>query len=168
MTSSEIEYTTDCNVCGGQFFQSRHPGPRCELCSSCSVCGEPMPLVADQRWDSLCSDSCTETRQAEVEAFLASVAARVTRSKKAFEYKVAARTALFERDGWICHLCDKQVNRDAIWPESDSPVLDHVIPKAKGGGNELSNLKTAHALCNNQRKDMDLELFLSFRVSARR
>lgn len=58
---------------------------------------------------------------------------------------------LYDRDGGICHLCDRIV----IWTEEVS--FDHVIPLSKGGRKGAANLKLAHISCNNKRGDDDLE-----------
>ena len=45
---------------------------------------------------------------------------------------------------WICRL-----------PFGDHPhlarTIDHFVPRSKGGGNELDNLRYAHRFCNQQR-----------------
>lgn len=59
-------------------------------------------------------------------------------------YRLAALT--LSTYGTICHLCATD--------GADSP--DHVIPRSKGGGNGLDNLRPAHLSCNMARGDMDL------------
>jgi 5-methylcytosine-specific restriction endonuclease McrA len=41
-----------------------------------------------------------------------------------------------------CHICHKRFTK------ANPAVLDHVIPLAKGGANEVTNLAAAHHLCN--------------------
>lgn len=48
--------------------------------------------------------------------------------------------------GTSCHLCGGG--------GANSP--DHVVPRSKGGGHELANLRPAHRSCNRARGDMDL------------
>jgi hypothetical protein len=47
---------------------------------------------------------------------------------------------------WICRL-----------PFADHPdlhrTIDHYLPKSKGGGNELDNLRYAHRFCNQLRRN---------------
>ena len=52
------------------------------------------------------------------------------------------RLALIERDGENCYLCGLPFSMKR------PPSLEHVIPKAKGGGNGMNNLKLAHSQCN--------------------
>lgn len=49
------------------------------------------------------------------------------------------RQAVFRRDGLTCQYCMRSTDR---------PHCDHVIPKSKGGPDEMGNLKTACAQCN--------------------
>lgn len=56
---------------------------------------------------------------------------------------------LGRRDRWRCWLCDEPVDPKATGERA--PTRDHVIPRAKGGGNSLSNLRLAHADCNRRR-----------------
>ena len=48
---------------------------------------------------------------------------------------------ILSRDGHICHLCMGE----------GASVVDHITPLARGGTDEDSNLRAAHAACN-QRK----------------
>lgn len=68
----------------------------------------------------------------------------------------AARLAIYERDSWNCHLCGEDVDRDVHWNGDLFPSLDHLIPRSKGGSDEVENLKTAHRLCNSIRQDAPL------------
>ena len=59
------------------------------------------------------------------------------------EYK-RNRKIILERSNYICHYCGSPAN-----------TADHIIPIAKGGGNELSNLLPACINCNSTRQDRD-------------
>ena len=56
------------------------------------------------------------------------------------------RIRVFERDGYLCRYCHKQLTRLTA-------TLDHVTPVAEGGDNSLENLVTACLDCNS-RKNM--------------
>lgn len=56
--------------------------------------------------------------------------------------------ALFERDGWVCHLCGESVDRDLKYPDPGSASHDHVIPLSRGGTHTWNNVKLAHLGCN--------------------
>lgn len=75
---------------------------------------------------------------------------RNARKRKAYVADVN-RQAIYERDGWRCHLCGKKVKRHAAAPHPLAPTLDHVIPLARGGTHEPANVATAHFLCNSRK-----------------
>lgn len=54
------------------------------------------------------------------------------------------RREIIKRDGPNCWLCGKAF-------EYEKPTLDHVIPRSKGGNDQLDNLKIAHMKCNTSR-----------------
>lgn len=54
------------------------------------------------------------------------------------------RQKVFERDGYKCHYCHKQLTRF-------SATLDHIQPVSEGGDNSYDNLMTACLHCNSQR-----------------
>lgn len=54
------------------------------------------------------------------------------------------RQKIFERDGYKCHYCGKQLTRF-------SATLDHIQPISEGGDNSHDNLITACLHCNSQR-----------------
>ncbi|MDE2118063.1 MAG: HNH endonuclease, partial [Betaproteobacteria bacterium] len=54
------------------------------------------------------------------------------------------RYKVFERDGYKCHYCGKQLTRF-------SATLDHIQPVSKGGDNSFENLVTACLHCNAER-----------------
>ena len=53
---------------------------------------------------------------------------------------------MYERDGYKCHYCDKQLTRFTA-------TLDHVIPVAEGGDNSFGNLGTACVGCNSRKAE---------------
>ena len=59
-----------------------------------------------------------------------------------------ANATVFERDGWVCGLCDEPVSRDAVYPDPLSASLDHVVPLSRGGAHSLENVQLAHLACN--------------------
>lgn len=58
------------------------------------------------------------------------------------------RVEVFERDGYVCHLCGDMTDPEATYPALNMPTLDHVVPLARGGHHTRANTKTAHLLCN--------------------
>lgn len=65
-----------------------------------------------------------------------------------------SRIAIYQRDDWTCHICGDPVDRDAVVPDLAAPVLDHVVPLARGGSHHEANLRTAHFYCNSVKRDL--------------
>lgn len=63
---------------------------------------------------------------------------------------------VFERDGWICHLCGLPVDRSARKGRGPSsgqgPSLDHLIPCSKQGPHTRENTACAHLSCNSHKR----------------
>lgn len=51
-----------------------------------------------------------------------------------------------------CHICGKAIDFDADWLDPLSFVVDHVVPLAKGGADNLSNKAAAHRECNSKKR----------------
>lgn len=84
-----------------------------------------------------CEDLMKEKSEKEV--------AEVDTKKELDYYNVQEnRLKIFERDGYKCHYCQKQLTRF-------SATLDHIQPVSKGGDNSYDNLITACLHCNSER-----------------
>jgi hypothetical protein len=84
---------------------------------------------------------CRETMQASVQ----SQSPPVIEKKELDFYNVAEnRQKVFERDGYRCRYCGKQLTRF-------SATLDHIQPAAEGGDNSFENLVTPCLHCNSKR-----------------
>jgi 5-methylcytosine-specific restriction endonuclease McrA len=65
--------------------------------------------------------------------------------------------AIYERDGYKCQLCGKQVLPKATYRKRDgkihpsSPTIDHIVPMCKGGNHEPANCQTACFICNSRK-----------------
>lgn len=90
-----------------------------------------------------CSRSCADAeRRAARRA--REVGAKITKGR---------RWRVYERDAWTCQICGDPVNRDAVAPALDAPVIDHRVPLAAGGAHEEANWQTAHFYCNSVKRD---------------
>lgn len=111
---------------------------------SCARCGQPFTRrrsgVGVQHCSKACQrrDKASRRRAREVGAAVGTV----------------SRWRVHERDAWTCHICGDPVDRDVVVPDLAAPVLDHVIPLARGGSHEEGNLKTAHFYCNSVKRDL--------------
>lgn len=74
-------------------------------------------------------------------------------------------TQLIDRDEGICYLCGKPVDKNDFNITDDGwfvagpsyPSVDHVVPLARGGINDMSNARLAHCRCNALKSDRLLE-----------
>lgn len=55
---------------------------------------------------------------------------------------------IYERDGWCCGLCRRQVDSRLKYPHPMSASLDHIVPLSLGGEHVRSNAQLAHLDCN--------------------
>ena len=54
----------------------------------------------------------------------------------------------------VCGICGNPVDKKLKFPEPLSPVVDHIIPIAKGGHpSSIDNLQLTHFHCNRQKSD---------------
>ena len=63
---------------------------------------------------------------------------------------------VYLRDGWICQICHKRVNKKLRYPDPMSPSMDHIIPLSKDGTHMYSNVQLTHWGCNNKKKNANL------------
>ena len=55
--------------------------------------------------------------------------------------------------GHVCHLCRGPIPQDLPADHPLSLTLDHLVPRSRGGTDELDNLRPAHRRCNLRRRD---------------
>ncbi len=58
----------------------------------------------------------------------------------------AVRKYVFERDRYCCQSCSQTHLQTEL-------TIDHIIPLAKGGSNDISNLQTLCRRCNSRKRD---------------
>lgn len=108
----------------------------------CPRDGAPF-VVEGQLTSRWCSDLCQKAEHRST---------RRARKRDAFVAHVNRR-AIYERDGWMCGICGDPVDREAKVPDPAAPVLDHIVPLARGGTHEPANVRCAHFYCNNVKSD---------------
>ncbi len=69
------------------------------------------------------------------------------------QIEVISEKVVYLRDGWICQICHKRVNRKLKYPDRISASLDHIIPLSKGGIHAYNNVQLAHLSCNTKKQD---------------
>lgn len=73
------------------------------------------------------------------------------RARGDFKISPRIRFEIYERDGWLCHLCGDPVDVDLHYLEAGAATLDHVIPQSVARDDSPENLRLAHRSCNSLR-----------------
>ena len=55
---------------------------------------------------------------------------------------------IYERDGWICGICGRKINKRLKHPNPLSRSIDHILPISRGGMDAPVNLQASHLRCN--------------------
>lgn len=61
------------------------------------------------------------------------------------------RESIFNRDGWVCQLCQEPIDPDAAWPDPGTASIDHIFPVSLGGDDTPDNTQAAHMGCNSRK-----------------
>lgn len=75
--------------------------------------------------------------------------------KRTMPYETFRHVEIYERDNWICGLCNRPVDRTLHHSDPMSESLDHVIPLGPphGGTHTRDNVQLAHRDCNSRKGD---------------
>ena len=134
-----------CADCGAGFLRMGSRGRFPKWCPDCRAVRNAQ-IAADYR-----------ARHPEKARDAAKVGSARRRGAARMAVETVRRRVVFERDGWICQLCDQPVKREAVWPDPQSPSLDHVIPLSKGGDHTYANVQLACLRCNLRKNDRLIE-----------
>lgn len=63
------------------------------------------------------------------------------------------------RYGSVCHLCGLPIDLSVPRMEPGGLSVDHVLPRSRGGTDDLSNLRPAHRRCNVRRQNKTISEF---------
>ena len=66
-----------------------------------------------------------------------------------------ARNKRILRANPVCHICGQAIDLAVRWPNPMAGVVDHRVPVARGGTDQLNNLAAAHNRCNLEKGDRD-------------
>lgn len=146
-SNGKVKLESVCYQCGETYMPKRY-GPS-------KFCGRPCML----KWlKTLERDAHKHLSGHQIKAGEKANAKRRA-EKKGCLHEPYDRQDIFERDGWVCGICRKKVDRTKLFPHPDSPTLDHVIPLDKGGDDAPHNLRCAHHSCNNSKRVQVTDLF---------
>jgi HNH endonuclease len=150
-----------CDSCGLWFRrQLDSKTTTCQLCRQGMAVTHGLASTYTNR-GCRCQDCTTAVTQERLHYKRKQVAAGfpldVNHRARARRYGVEAeyinKLTVFERDNWICGICNDPVDREAPWPASESPSLDHIMPLAVGGAHNYANVQCAHLGCNLLKND---------------
>lgn len=127
---------------------------------ACAFCGSGFRSRSSAT--KCCSMSCAQRLRRSRPKTPAALAASRERLRQAWQRKNRRRRALkrgavseyytlseiANRDRGVCQLCKKRVAMTKRAPHPKSPVIDHVLPLARGGDDTRANVQLAHFLCN--------------------
>ena len=157
-------------MCGGS-FESRRKRRFCvRSCENkwartvgskpCSVEGCVLPLVASglchTHYKRVARAEGREVQQPWNDRRRANWQERYALKRGAVGSETLVAADVFERDRWVCGICDERIDSAVSYPDPLSVSLDHIIPLSKGGGHVLANVQASHLVCN-VRKNNRLE-----------
>ena len=128
----------------------------------CRGCGEL--FAARRRSTRYCSELCyrdmyysahvEDARQRTNELY------RLTRElaypHEARAWRHALHRILEDKDGGLCAVCFEPIDLTLSGRHADGPTVEHIIPRSRGGSDELENLALSHWRCNKGRGTRDL------------
>lgn len=121
------------------------------LTRRCRVCGDlllPFMASVEDGAKTACPD-CAEEARRRTKAI-----SRTARKAKQRAVSVESVDPLlvFERDGWVCHICGRPAPKEKRGSyEDDAPELDHIITLSEGGEHSYRNTACACRSCNLQK-----------------
>lgn len=141
-----------CADCGSQYTVTGGTQVRCTDCHQatyvsvsegqpCLQCGGPR----ERNTISFCV-ACSSER--EKERGRRSNRRRRLARRAAGEAGKYTTAEVAERDGFRCHLCHRKVDMQLSGMAPRGPTIDHLLPLALGGLDELPNVALAHRSCN--------------------
>lgn len=104
-----------------------------------------------ERNPEMCAQRIREWRVANPEKQLDKVHRRRARKLGNGAYEEFTRRDIGDRDGWVCGICDNEIDPALVFPDWWSQSLDHVVPLVHGGEHTRANCRIAHLICNIRR-----------------
>ena len=113
----------------------------------CLICGTNFTSL---NLDRTCSASCQAIHASDRKH--AAKHRRRARMRDAYRADVI-RSDIWTRDKFTCQLCGHALDMGEAVPHPLAPTIDHIVPLARGGTHEPSNVQAAHFLCNAVKSD---------------
>ena len=152
-----------CTGCGRPRWRTH--GKDTVTCRDCRALRSPCGTIGRYQRGCRCDD-CRAANVAQVRAYqeryrevhgvLPSTAYRRANGYgPVYWVPAAVRVGVYERDGYVCQICDESTDPTAGPNDDLFPSLDHIVPQSKGGAHTPDNLRTAHRVCNARRGNRD-------------
>lgn len=113
-------------------------GANRRLPAECEQCGISFLARTDKSRSRFCSLGCANDFQGRDE-------------RPRFRIAESRRAAIYEACEWKCQLCLSPVRPEQHQHHPRYPTLDHIVPRARGGSDDESNLRLACFQCNTRR-----------------
>lgn len=120
-------------------------------CVTCGSAVEQSPVSGRKRY---CSKKCRPI-DLELKAKHKRIAKAKRRARKrGADCETVDPFKVFERDGWLCHLCGCKTDRTrrGSW-HAKAPELDHIVPLSQGGPHNYANTACSCRKCNHAKGD---------------
>lgn len=144
-----------CNrVCRGLAATAQAKQPPTFSLLAFTHCKRCDAVMVKRRNRKYCGDECRRLNNIERVMELYDAASSTGRVKEAMHWRRTMTDYLAERDGVKCGICRKRVDitlTSGTRGDPMGPSIDHVVPRSKGGTNDLANLRLTHWTCNNKR-----------------
>lgn len=114
---------------------------------NCAHCGSLFVRNVNRQTKVFCSKRCSMLATQHDRS-----ARRRVRAKAAYRERVISRR-VFDRDGWLCHLCGGGIDPLVKNPDRLAATVDHVVPLSQGGEHSYANVRAAHRTCNTSKGD---------------
>lgn len=149
------------NLCKSRYYQARRNYGR-----TCVECGKEFKSPFSRA--ACCSKACVSARCSKAAFAQGSPTNKIWSSRadayRYYSYKrrmiigasdaeIIDSVAVFERDGWLCQICDEEIDRSRIYPDPGAATLDHRIPVSLGGRHTYENVQCAHFGCNSRKSN---------------
>lgn len=136
-------FSHKCVQCGSDFV-SRHR--KASVCGS--ECGRAASIKGGKKGASINSFPQIHRSRAYAYKVYADQRRDLLAAQPSERYSAAE---IFDRDGWICQICDQPVDPALKFPDKRSACIDHVRPIIAGGNDLRSNVQCAHFGCNSKK-----------------
>lgn len=159
------KYAHVCAKCGKEFRNSQKDSKYCSVActtkyrSTCQNCGKEFTGQKD-RVNKFCSRKCfcefLGFKDADTPKFRSIVgdSQHIKKAKRlGVEYEHIDILEIFERDNWVCTICNEKIDKHLYYPNPMSASLDHKIPFSRGGTHTRGNVRATHLRCNIIKRD---------------